>query len=185
MNIEELIASFSEVGGACPLDQLVEFEKRMGARLPDDYRDFLTRCNGGYAPGFLTSRTTIDAGDKFIGPSCFFGIGYPFPKPEYPDDTNWTLIDLNEMVYDGRIPKDCVLFADDVFGNGFLIGTIGDARGKIFFWDHEEEHLNDSGWKVWKRWNGLVAGSRNTKLLADTFLEYLENLYDNEEDGEQ
>lgn len=171
MRIDELIDAFRETGGECPLLELEAFERTLGASLPDEYRDFLLSCNGGHSPALVSST-------EYTAPCLFWGFDYPPRDPEdHPDDTHWTLVEQNLDCYEGRIPEDAIAFGDDVFGNLFLIGTRGEVRGHVYYWDHEEEHLNyESRLFFWKRWNGLVSQSKNTVLLANSFNHYIGTL---------
>src|SRR4029450_8976285 len=49
--------------------------------------------------------------------------------------------DMEEMlsVLEGRLPNGAVPIASDPAGNYVLLGTTGTTRGKVYFWDHEQE----------------------------------------------
>jgi hypothetical protein len=49
MTLDEFIDLIDNTLPPAPEDELAAFESRLGGRLPDDYRDFLVRTNGGVA----------------------------------------------------------------------------------------------------------------------------------------
>jgi hypothetical protein len=52
MTIDEFIALMKDIDPPAPADQVAAFESTIGGRLPDDYREFLIRTNGGNIPGW-------------------------------------------------------------------------------------------------------------------------------------
>jgi hypothetical protein len=62
-----------------------------------------------------------------------------------------------------RIPPDTLPIANDSFGNAILLGLHGDRRGKVYFWDHEEEPDNQPDWS-------------NVSLVADSFDAFMRGL---------
>ncbi len=44
-------------------------------------------------------------------------------------------------IYDERISQDLMAIGSDSFGNQYCIGIHGARFGKIYFWDHEEDHV--------------------------------------------
>ena len=53
MKVEEFIESIENRAAPAPPDRLANLETALGASLPNDYREFLLRCNGGYIGGAL------------------------------------------------------------------------------------------------------------------------------------
>ena len=101
------------------------FEGKVGLVFPDDYKNFLTKYNGG---------TPTLANFNFYGKEegstirRFFGIMIGSKN-----SIDWIL-----DVYEGRLPKDFLPIADDLGGNLILLDCSLKQRG-VFFWDHEEE----------------------------------------------
>ena len=101
------------------------FEGEVGLVFPDDYKNFLTKYNGG---------TPTLANFNFYGKKegstikRFFGIII-----DSKNSIDWIL-----DVYEGRLPRGFLPIADDVGGNLILLDCSLEQKG-VFFWDHEEE----------------------------------------------
>lgn len=149
-------------GHGAPDDKVVEaLERRIGAGLPQDYREFIFKYNGGYPVpdvfGFMDEiKGRMDASDvnRFLS----IGIG------GYESIENY----LN--VYSGRVPCEYLPVAHDSGGNLILIKVLGEGVGGVFFWDHEQEV--DSGEK---------ASEYNIYSVSDSFNGFLSSLHDVEE----
>jgi hypothetical protein len=146
---------------------LANFESAVGHSLPDDYREFLSRCNGGHIGGKLWFKgptpegRTADAGVHHIGG---FREEWYFSLPEHRE------------CYDGRIPAELVWIMDDPFGNAICLGLVGQRRGRVYFWDHENEPGDD--------WDGRFDTADNLQLLANSFTDFVNGLRPNEDDDE-
>jgi cell wall assembly regulator SMI1 len=121
MNLDDFL---SHVRDKKPLDsdaEIVRFEVALGERLPADYREFLFRCNGGYAGDSLWYYER-DVGVHHIGgfreESCFSLSAHCDSLREF-------------------LPSDVIPIADDPFGNAICLGIRGEKKGKVYFWDHE------------------------------------------------
>lgn len=94
-----------------------------------------------------------------------------------PDDYRDSLVDWFLALYDGehsnletvcgwlvnRLPDNLLPIALDPFGNVVLLGLVGEHRGKIYFWDHENEPARQPNWS-------------NIDLVADGFDTFLREL---------
>jgi hypothetical protein len=111
--------------GALSPSLLQELEDALEARLPDAYRTFLLRWNGGrpHAAAFRGE----DSGDESL--ESFLGLAAGH------DDDLLAFLDL----YEGRLPDGQLPIAYDAFGNLILIALSGPDAGAVFFWDHELE----------------------------------------------
>lgn len=107
-------------------DQMLEkFENILGARLPDDYRNYLK---------------TID--EKNLKQRCFTiasnksesRIHHIYVLNNGPD---FQRLDKMLEIYSDRIPHSFLPFADDAFGNVLCIGIDKKNYGNIYFWNHE------------------------------------------------
>src|SRR5438874_2719786 len=95
------------------------FEMSIAVRLPDDYREFLLRYNGGYP-----SPNGFRGGDEVL--NHFFGLWQKHA------DLNYELLAHRRFIPEGMIP-----IASDPFGNAILLEVANPNRGRIWFWDHE------------------------------------------------
>ena len=143
-------------------DEIAKFENRRGVRLPDGYKRFLLMYNGG--------RPKPDAFDvpdwphENSGLQRFFGI---HPGRDYDLEHEWE-------DYSDRVPGDLMPIACDSFGNVICLGIEGKRLGKIYFWDHEDE-LDEDG--------DFVKDYRNVYLLANSLDEFLDKLYEYEDES--
>jgi hypothetical protein len=96
-----------------------QFEMEIAARLPDDYRAFLLRYNGGYPQpnGFVGGNEVLN---------YFFGLWQKRAS------LNYELLAYRDFIPKGMIPIAC-----DPGGNLVLLEVARPNRGRIWFWDHE------------------------------------------------
>lgn len=101
-------------------ERIIETEREYNIVLPQQYRDFLCKYNGGDTPG-----TDYKAGGASTVIRGFYGFGdvkFSFDKMNVAD---WL-----EM---------CILpIACDPFGNEIAIGLAEENYGKVYFCDHEK-----------------------------------------------
>src|SRR5689334_14549485 len=111
-------------------ERLRAFERRIGVRLPDEYRTFLIAHNGGRPEPCHV---------------CLPGSAEPFDCMHHTfglhDGPSYFSLEHKQKIYSGRIPSTVLAFADDPGGNLFCIGIGGGHLGKVYFWDHESEGL--------------------------------------------
>lgn len=154
--------SVTITGSERPLteEDVARAEAELGVALPPAYRRFLLAHNGGrpapadfkiawrgqpFSPGWRTSTV----GD-------FHAI--------YDGDAVNLLVDAR--TYKDRLPKGVLPVAEDPGGNLVVIGTEGDATGKVFFWVHELEGEFDE------------TDAANLGAIADDFDAFLAGLHD-------
>ena len=147
--------------GASSPDAIAQFEVRQGVLLPAEYKAFLLKSNGGMPiPDVFEVPGWHGQGS---GLNFFYGIH----EGEKVDRLDWAC-----RVYDERIPADLIPIAYDAFGNNICIGWKGKRKGKIYFWDHEDE-LDENG--------DFVQDYRNVFLVANSLQEFLDGLMTHEE----
>jgi hypothetical protein len=101
-------------------------EKKYGCQLPDDYRRFLLKENGGFplldcVPFTEGGRKT--ASDVF----CYLAVC---------DEPAWASMEWNFDTFSSRLPKDTLPIARDSCGNLWLLKVGGENSGSVYFWDH-------------------------------------------------
>ena len=147
--------------GATSPEAIVQFEARRGILLPADYKQFLLKSNGGYpTPNVFEVPGWHGQGNSVMS---FYGIH---------DGSKGKRLDRACEVYNERIPADLIPIAYDANGNAICIGWKGERKGKIYFWDHEDE-LDENG--------DFVQDYRNVFLVANSLQEFLDNLITHEE----
>jgi hypothetical protein len=108
-------------------EQIMALEAAYDIKLPEDYKRFLLKYNGGDTP-----ETSI-----YLGKGRGLGetdVRYFYSVAE--SDKSFTWLDgldlLDEYLDDSLLP-----IASDTFGNEFVIGVADVNRGKVYFYDHE------------------------------------------------
>jgi hypothetical protein len=110
--------------------EIAKFEKANSIRLPEAYKSFLLRHNGG-AP--MPDKVAVPGWHGgFTGLNTFFSLN---------DDDD---LQDNLDTYEDRVPKGFLPIADDPGGGLFCLALKGKRAGQIFFWDHEDE-LDEDG----------------------------------------
>jgi hypothetical protein len=166
MTIDELVAEVESKKAPAPQDQLHAFEGELGKKLPADYRRFLVACNGGYIGGRLWFQGRTPEGKKAdVGVHHIGG---------FRRQSHFSLLWARKC-YEGRIPKPLLWIMDDPFGNAICLGVTGQHRGKVYFWDHENEPDEQD-------WDGEVETAGNVTLLAVSFTDFVTGLWKLEND---
>lgn len=135
--------------------EIKEFELKLKTTLPEEYKSFLIKCNGGY-PQEPVFKISEEKGYSLINE--FYGIKTNIDRKG---------IDLEEIFgfLDGEIPKGFIPIADDPAGNQILLGINSKYRGKVYFWYHDVLRVEDMD---------------NMFLLDDHFDNFLNNLQSEE-----
>jgi cell wall assembly regulator SMI1 len=137
-----------------------EFEKQFNIKLPDDYRAFMLKNNGGtpeedWAFDFvdITTNTKTDSDIQ-----NFFVI---YDEETYKDD------DLRKsyriLRENGEVPVGILPIADDPGGNLICLSVSDKNYGEVFFCDHELEDP-DTGYLV-------------MSVIAESFSKFIDNCY--------
>ena len=110
---------------------IAALEKRIGGRLPEEYRAFLLRDNGG-GPDADCFRFADRKGPYTDGKlRAFYAIW---------DGKHSRMSHAVETFWEGeRIPRELLPIGYDSFGNQICIAFAGPHRGRVYFWDHERE----------------------------------------------
>lgn len=127
---------------------LAEFEKKIGARFPEDFREFFIKSNR-IEHSLSTFKISAEQGDSRV---------HEIYKSDLENEWN---------VFKNRIPQTMIPFASDPFGNQLCIGVTGDEKGKVYFWDHELEGEEDE-----------QPYYKNVYKIAESFQDFLSGLYE-------
>lgn len=103
-------------------EKLAEFENTYGITLPEQYRIFLRKYNGGETP-----ETCFKIGKEDSVIRAFYGIG----------DVIYSFSSIEEFI-PNFLEKQFLPIAVDVFGNYIVIGLEKKKDGQIWFCDHEK-----------------------------------------------
>jgi hypothetical protein len=132
--------------------RLARLEQKIQSALPEAYRQFLLRHNGGKPERRIF--TFNEHGSESTDAIRYF----------YADCSN-SLYSIEEKlrIYSGRIPQGHLPIACDSLGNLVLLSVNPGDYGAIYFWDHERELPRP--------------GSRdNLYIVASSFEEFIESL---------
>lgn len=130
-------------------------EKLLNVSLPMDYKDFLLYCNGGQPKLHSFDYKLPDGRNWSGGVRVFFGV----------DVDDWEDLKHYYALYEDRIPKQMLPIANDDGGNLILLVLNSLEKGKVYFWDHNEESEDDE-----------PPTNDNIYFVANSFTEFLENL---------
>jgi len=151
-----MVVKIEEPYGTTSREEIARFEARKEIALPDEYRRFLLKSNGGRpvpdsidVPGWAHKATGVDR---------FFGLHSGRHSNLEKECDFWA----------DRLPSEVIPIAFDQVGNVICLGITGERRGKLYLWDHEDE-FDEHG----------VEGRQdygNMYFLADTLGEFLGKL---------
>lgn len=165
-------------------EEILHLEAVYGVRLPEDYRMFLKVINGGgiyIEGGRISDYACADihwAEGSYHGKEELIKAGVCIhfmysTKHEYVRDKLNCEVEFFNMEEDfhfsrPRIPKDTIEIGYDPYGNEFLLGIVGENRGKVFYWDQNGEKPED---------DISEPGYFNVGFIANSFREFIDNLY--------
>jgi cell wall assembly regulator SMI1 len=160
MTMDELVALIDLKAPPAPQDQLEAFEADLGARLPDDYRHFLARTNGGVIRGWYRFKGRTPQEE-----TCYAYLHHIGGFREEPH------LSLRfhrgcSLSPESGFPHALLWIMDDPGGNGICIGLAGGQRGKVYFWIHDE--LPDP-----EEWDGRVETASHVLALAESFTDFV------------
>jgi hypothetical protein len=139
--------------------QVEAFEAEIGTTLPDDYRRFLLRCNGGNIDWYEFEGLTPE------GQSWTAVISQVGGLREEPALS----LRCARACYQGRelqIPRPLLWIMGDPGGNALCLGLTGKCRGRVYFWVHDEQPDP-------QEWDGEVETAGNVILLANSFTDFV------------
>ena len=180
MTVDEFITLLRHTEPPVPESELEAFEADIGARLPEDYRQFLLRVNGGsitewahyrykgLSPDGRTQYAIVSevgglraGSDYSLRANRQLHIAAPGPQPEL----------------ETKIPAALLWIMKDPGGNAVCLGLTGPHRGKVYQWVHDEPPAEDV-------WDGEVETAANIWPLAGSFADFLRDFGPGQEDDD-
>jgi cell wall assembly regulator SMI1 len=119
------VSSIKESAKPLDEDALEQCEKDLGVRMPDQFRSFLLKHNGGRPTPACFDFRDSEGGSTI---QWFHGIS---------EDYNKSLLRKSRMFHE-RIPQGLLPIASDDGGNQICISVRETDYGKIYLWDHED-----------------------------------------------
>ncbi len=141
--------------GTVSLEKIKQFEKQIGVEFPKDYIDFLANSNGG-EPKFNTFEYKLQDGRVWTGGVRYF-FGFNLDRIQN--------IDFFASMRGDRTPENMIPIGLDDGGNFILLALSERDKGKVYFWDHDEESEDDE-----------PPTNDNIYFVANSLTEFLENL---------
>jgi len=139
-------------------EQIAAVERQLGSSLPRDYRDFLLAHNGGRVRPAVFSVH----GNPHFGSKCVVHF-FNAIDPGKSHDLLW-----KAEIYRNRMPLGFLSVASDPGGNQICLVLSGSNIGKVVFWDHHCEEMDED----------MPPSEDNVYLIANSFTEFLESLTD-------
>lgn len=141
--------------GTVSIEKIQNFENQNGIEFPQDYVSFLQKHNGGKPHPHTFEYKLHDGRSWTGGVRDLFGF----------DLDNFKNIDFFADMRGDRVPENMIPIGVDDGGNFILLGLSGQAEGKVYFWDHNEESED-----------GDPPTDDNVYFMANNFTEFLNNL---------
>ncbi|HSI85789.1 MAG: SMI1/KNR4 family protein [Candidatus Methylacidiphilales bacterium] len=139
-------------------DALRILEHTFGAELPADYRAWLQECNGGWPDNL----------NNWIDDSAIPGVPNCIGVQDF---LSTDRIISTHREYGGRIPRYLLPIGDDGDGNYVCLGILGESRGGIYYWDHENE---PAAFELLEE--KLSSEHTNIHFIAKSFSDFAEKL---------
>jgi hypothetical protein len=138
-------------------DQVEAFEAEIGTILPDDYRQFLLRSNGGKIDWHELLTPEGELANVVISQ-----VGGLCEEP----DLSLRAARRNYQGHELQIPRALLWIIGDLGGNAICLGLTGNYRGRVYFWVHDEQPDPEE-------WDGEVETAGNVTLLANSFTDFV------------
>lgn len=181
MNFESI---FVKLGGVIPAvgescvpmteSEIADFERKHELVLPGLYREFLQRYGMSAFDNYIDINSVtplppevFPSGKGHFG--LFFG-GWTSEDEEYS-------LEWNSNCYCGRVPHSLLPIGGDGMGSLICLGTSGNELGKVYYWDHENEPLDDDTYEEdFGQTIPTEVKFQNVYRIADSFDDFLERL---------
>lgn len=143
---------FLESYNSISISDLIEVESKIGYQLPEEYKSFLLKNNGG--------RPVLDGVRYENEHFDYVAFFYAIRGEMYHDDLARQISEHKDMIPGGYLP-----IGESPGGDVFCISLKEPNKGSIFHWDHEEANYDGQPWEY------------NMTNLSPSLTAFLEELY--------
>ena len=139
----ELTLAYPTLVGSLSESRLLQFEQKLGRRLPDQFRRFLLSTNGGVPrPTGLKFYNKVEGEEQETALECYFALH----DESIPDKAKWRYHQSLEKVWENVLQKNqpgstLVPIGRDVSGNLVCIETAPSNECKSVLWDHDYDEI--------------------------------------------
>lgn len=179
MNLKD---KFVQLGGICPAvgecfaplseEEISTLEQRLGSTLPESYREFVSQFGRSAFHEYVdfTPLQPFHDSPAVKGHLGIFFGGESLTHRSY--SINW-----NNAAYSGRLPSELLPIGGDGGGDLICLSIQGESRGKVYYWDHTNEPLDED---QYREDYGVPRPSeakwQNVTLIANTFDDFINRL---------
>lgn len=178
MTLDEFITLLADPEPPAPAGELAAFEADLGARLPDDYRQFLTRANGGTVPKPMRYRykgVAPDGQTRYVIVSDVGGLRDDADLSLRRNRKSYVVTPSSLADSETKIPKNLLWIMGDPGGNATCLAVAGPRRGQVFRWVHDEPPSAGD-------WDGEIETAANIVPLAASFTDFIAGFGPNQDD---
>lgn len=143
------------------LDEINYFELNHKIVLPEDYKIFLTKYNGGKP--VVRRFETIDGKH-----TTSLMLLYPFSQSYTPNVIS-TYKEISEGLY---IPSNIFVIGNDPIDNKVCVSISGDDNGAVYYWSMDMEEFDSEDFSP---------SYKHMSLVAKSFTEFLDKLFSPED----
>jgi cell wall assembly regulator SMI1 len=162
MTLDEFVARLVDREPPASPGDVEALESEIGSRLPDDFRRFLMRCDGGYAAGTCFVGPKPDGEDTYVTIADVFGL-------RYGDDRSLRHLIRSSSAGPSSRPPALLPIMGDLGGNLICLALTGEDRGRVYFFDHERSPDPSD-------WEDGVGPESHLERLADSFADFVDGL---------
>jgi hypothetical protein len=180
MTIDEFITILQHTEPAVPEGEIHAFEAELGNRLPEDYRRFLLRVNGGSIPGWSRFRYKGLSPDGRTRYAVVSKVGGLRAEPAYSLRANrgfYLAAPGPQPELETKIPAALLWIMSDPGGNAACLGLTCPHHGMVYRWVHDEPPADDV-------WDGEIETAANIWPLASSFADFLRGFGPRQEDDD-
>jgi hypothetical protein len=159
--------------------EIIAFEKEVGARLPETYRQFLASYGAstfnGASPDnpYILFRPLKQLPSHFKSGKGLFDAFYGAER----DPHDGYSLRVRTRFFLGRMPGSIIPIGDDGGAGQICLGIKGSEAGKVYYWDQQNEPQDEEDYfEDYGEPRPPEAMFQNVHLIAESFEDFLRRL---------